>query len=67
MKLDLRIGDKVRFHSGFWGGEQGARDKVWWYKEVKGTIIKIKRHQCLIELKDGSREWVELSRIIQET
>jgi len=59
----MKVGDKVIWHTGFYGAEQGQHGMTWWTQDKKGKVKRIKKNKVLISFSDGSREWADLARV----
>lgn len=61
----FKVGDKVKWNTGFYGGEQGSRYRDTWWAEVKpAKVVRIAKTKYLLELKDGSREWADAHDVV---
>ena len=53
----FKVGDKVVYHTGSYGGEQGQRSPSWWPENKDGVVIEVIVNKCMVEFKDRSRLW----------
>jgi len=63
MKTNIKVGDKVTWHTGFMAGEQGQRDPSWFAEDKKCTVVRLRKNAALLETKDGARHWAGFHEI----
>jgi hypothetical protein len=61
--MEYKVGDRIVWHTGFYGAEQGQRTDSWWPEDKAGKVVQIKKDRVLIELKDHAREWANIDSI----
>ena len=66
MDNKYKVGQKVKYEYFFMAPEQGQIGLSEWSSYEYGTIISIKESEALIEIKDGTRTWVEMRHIVEE-
>jgi hypothetical protein len=65
--MGFNVGDRVVWHTGFYGAEQGQRDPTWWPNDKHGVVIETKRGDYLIEFQDGTRDLASPSELESES
>jgi len=53
----FKAGEKVIFHTGSMGSEQGQMYPSWWPYDEIVTIISVVDDKALVELEQGERKW----------
>lgn len=62
-KTQIIVGDRVIFHTGFMGGEQGSPHPTWWPEDKYGVVVQLGQGRVLLEFRDKSREWAGLKDV----
>ena len=61
--MNVAMGSKIEYQYTFMASEQGQRYPTQWTGSEKGTVVKIKGDELLVEQNDGTRKWIDKNDI----
>jgi len=62
----VKKGNKVIWHTGFMGAEQGQQHDSWWPQNKAGKIVQVRGKMVLLELTNRERRWASVDEIEME-